>query len=128
MKLIRNNALLILLTSSTLLEQSSSFPTTLHKQHSSTSLHSTKENTHKDVPYAEASYNPHAASVYYQNRKLQSIRRLSQIVSKSAGFIASTVVDTRLKREEEMAERRSEELLELVSDLGPTFIKVGLML
>ena len=40
------------------------------------------------------------------------------------GFIASTVIDAKLGKEDETVDRRSEELLELISDLGPTFIKV----
>lgn len=57
---------------------------------------------------------------------MQSIGRLTQIASKSGKFVVDTVLDSKLKREEKMVDRRSVELLELVSDLGPTFIKVGL--
>jgi predicted unusual protein kinase regulating ubiquinone biosynthesis (AarF/ABC1/UbiB family) len=46
-------------------------------------------------------------------------------MTKSLGFITDTVLDAKLNREDDMVDRRSDELLELVSDLGPTFIKVG---
>ena len=39
--------------------------------------------------------------------------------------MASTLLDKRLGREEEMVDQRSDELLELVTKLGPTFIKIG---
>lgn len=46
-------------------------------------------------------------------------------MGKSSGFIVNTVLDAKLHREDEVVDRRSRELLELVSDLGPTFIKIG---
>ena len=55
-----------------------------------------------DVPYQEASYDPHAADEFYQNRRLDKISRLTQIVGKSSGFIASTVLDSKLNREEKV--------------------------
>jgi len=94
------------------------------QRHCTTSLYSTKQKSH-DAPYTEASYDPYAASTYYQKRNAQSLSRLLQILSKSSVFVASTVLDSALNREEEMAERRSAELLNLISDLGPTFIKVS---
>lgn len=105
------------------IDQISAFPV-LQTKRFTTFLQSTKEK--HDAPYSEAAYNPHAASEFYQNRKLQSISRLSQILSRSVGFIASTVIDSKLGKEDETVEKRSEELLELISDLGPTFIKVSL--
>ena len=55
-----------------------------------------------DVPYQEASYDPHAAAKFYQNRRLDKISRLTQIVGKSSGFIAGTVLDSKLNREEKV--------------------------
>eukprot|EP00984_Skeletonema_dohrnii_P006492 scaffold2327_cov112-Skeletonema_dohrnii-CCMP3373.AAC.6 len=78
-----------------------------------------------DAPYKEANYDPHATAEYYKDRPIESLSRLTQIVSKSSGFIVDTILDTKLNREEELVDQRSEELLELVSDLGPTFIKIG---
>merc|ERR1712127_899796 len=68
-----------------------------------------------DVPYQEASYDPHAAIKFYQNRRLSKISRLTQIVGKSSGFIAGTVLDSKLNREEKLVDQRSDELLELIS-------------
>lgn len=55
-----------------------------------------------DAPYQEACYDPHAANEFYQNRRLDKISRLTQIVGKSSGFIASTVLDSKLNREEKV--------------------------
>lgn len=78
-----------------------------------------------DVPYEEANYDPHAAQEFYKNKRIKSLSRLTQIAGKSSKFIADTILDTKLNREEELVDQRSEELLELVCELGPTFIKIG---
>ena len=78
-----------------------------------------------DVPYAEAAYDPVAADEFFRSRPLAAMGRLAQLVAKSSGFITAIVLDKKLGREERMVERRSQELLELVTALGPTSIKVG---
>lgn len=78
-----------------------------------------------DVPYTEAEYDPHAAETFYKDRPIASAARLTQLLSKSSGFIVDSLLDTKFNREEQMVEQRSTELLELVSELGPTCIKVG---
>jgi predicted unusual protein kinase regulating ubiquinone biosynthesis (AarF/ABC1/UbiB family) len=90
-------------------------------------LHATTENIEYgvDVPYSEASYDPHAAAEFYKDRPIESFTRLAQIITKSGSFIVDTVLDAKLNREEKMVDRRSDELLELVSDLGPAFVKIG---
>lgn len=72
----------------------------------------------RDVPYPEAAYNPLAAEEFYRKRPIESAARLAKIVTRSLGFVADTAMDSRLGREDEMADRRGDELLELVSDLG----------
>jgi predicted unusual protein kinase regulating ubiquinone biosynthesis (AarF/ABC1/UbiB family) len=79
----------------------------------------------EDAPYLEASYDPHAADDFYSSRKLASLTRLIQLLTQSSGFVTNAILDSKLNREDEMVDKRSQELLELVSDLGPTFIKVG---
>ena len=78
-----------------------------------------------DAPYKEANYNPQAAEQFYKNKRIESLSRTLQIVSKSSGFISNTILDAKLNREDELVDQRSEELLQLVSELGPTFIKIG---
>ncbi|EOD15034.1 hypothetical protein EMIHUDRAFT_256547, partial [Emiliania huxleyi CCMP1516] len=71
-----------------------------------------------DAPYREAEYDPEAAD------------RLAyrQIAFLSAGFVGKVLADKQLGREEAMVDRRSEELLQLVTRLGVTAIKVGQVL
>jgi len=78
-----------------------------------------------DAPYEEANYNPQAAEQFYKNKRIESLSRTLQIVSKSSGFISNTILDAKLNREDELVDQRSDELLQLVSELGPTFIKIG---
>jgi predicted unusual protein kinase regulating ubiquinone biosynthesis (AarF/ABC1/UbiB family) len=78
-----------------------------------------------DVPYKEAAYDPAAAELFFRARPLESLGRLGQLLTKSSGFIASILLDKTLDREERMVDQRSQELLELVTSLGPTCIKVG---
>lgn len=99
-------------------------------------LQATNNNNHRkpekkieygiDAPYAEASYDPNAANDFYKSRRLASIIRLTQLLTKSSGFVTNAILDAKVfDREEEMVDQRSQELLDLVSELGPTFIKVG---
>jgi len=98
----------------------------LHKLHSHTNPNLLEPIEYGiNAPYAEASYDPHAAELFYRDRPLSSFTRLAQLVTRSSSFIADTILDTKLNREEKMVERRSQELLELITALGPTFIKVG---
>ena len=78
-----------------------------------------------DVPYKEAAYDPVAADAFFRKRPVATARRALQLARLSGGFILATVVDRLLKRQDEMVEKRSRELLEVVLALGPTFIKIG---
>jgi len=78
-----------------------------------------------DVPYKEAAYDPVAADAFFRKRPVATARRALQLARLSGGFILATVVDRLLKRQDEMVEQRSRELLEVVLALGPTFIKIG---
>ena len=81
----------------------------------------------QDVPYKEADYQPTAADKFFRARPLASLGRLVQLTQLSGGFVANLMLDKALKREEEaeIIEARSQQLLDLVTQLGPTFIKVG---
>ena len=78
-----------------------------------------------NVPYKEAAYDPVAADAFFRKRPVATARRAFQLTRLSGGFILATVVDRLLKRQDDMVEQRSRELLELVVALGPTFIKIG---
>lgn len=78
-----------------------------------------------DVPYREAAYDPAAADAFFGKRPLETARRFAQLVQLSTGFVFSTLVDKVLKREDHVLEERSQQLLEVVTNLGPSFIKIG---
>ena len=58
-----------------------------------------------DAPYEEANYDPHAAQEFYKNKRIKSLSRLTQIAGKSSKFIADTILDTKLNREEEVRKK-----------------------
>ena len=78
-----------------------------------------------DVPYAEACYDAAAAESYFAARPLESLGRLLELARVSGGFVANVVLDKKLGREAATAARRSDELLDVVTRLGTTSIKVG---
>jgi aarF domain-containing kinase len=81
----------------------------------------------REVPYDEAAYDPSAAKEFFLARPLAPLRRLAQIASLSGGFVASVALDKALGREDhsEVIAARSQQLLEVVTDLGATFVKIG---
>ena len=66
-----------------------------------------------------------SASAFFCARPLVGIKRLLRIGQLSAGFVLRTSWDKFRGTEDEMTETRSRQLLEVVTKLGPTFIKVG---
>ena len=78
-----------------------------------------------DAPYKEAAYDPLAAEDFFRARPLQALRRALQIAQQSGGFVMALVLDRILKREDQMTAKRSEQLLDVIIRLGPTFIKIG---
>ena len=88
---------------------------------------SSKSYNKDSIPYSEAEYNPQAAKEFYRSRNSEKFRRLVQIASLSGGFITNLLFDKLFKREEnpKIVEQRSQQLLEVVTKLGPAFIKVG---
>ena len=95
----------------------------------------------QNVPYREANYDPDAADDFYEKRPMKSIGRFLQIASKSSRFILDTTfLDEKGSHEKstsqasdlgatagmtELERKRSKELVDLITALGPTFIKVG---
>ena len=77
-----------------------------------------------DVPYREGEYDPAAADAFFRQRPMAVLRRVVQLTRLSGGFVFAVILDKVLKREEQMTEQRSQALLELVTKLGPAFIKL----
>eukprot|EP00531_Pseudo-nitzschia_arenysensis_P006025 CAMPEP_0116132988 /NCGR_PEP_ID=MMETSP0329-20121206/9859_1 /TAXON_ID=697910 /ORGANISM="Pseudo-nitzschia arenysensis, Strain B593" /LENGTH=860 /DNA_ID=CAMNT_0003627575 /DNA_START=258 /DNA_END=2840 /DNA_ORIENTATION=- len=90
----------------------------------------------ENVPYREANYDPDAADDFYEKRPMKSIGRFLQIASKSSRFVIDTTfVDEKSSSHAsdlgatagmtDLERKRSKELVDLITALGPTFIKVG---
>ena len=58
-----------------------------------------------ETPYKEAAYDPEAADAFFRARPVATLTRLFQLTQLSGSFIASTVLDKKLGREEEMVEQ-----------------------
>ncbi len=94
-----------------------------------------------NVPYREANYDPDAADGFYEKRPMKAIGRFLQIASKSSRFVFDTTfVDEKGSHKKsssqasdlgatagmtDLERKRSKELVDLITALGPTFIKVG---
>lgn len=101
------------------------------KQHTNSPQHVDK------VPYGEASYDPNAADEFYGARPTKSLGRFLQIASKSSRFVINSVFDEKRSDHDkdilddsdlgmtDLERKRSKELVDLITALGPTFIKVG---
>mmetsp|Transcript_3419 Transcript_3419/g.5268 ORF Transcript_3419/g.5268 Transcript_3419/m.5268 type:complete len:839 (-) Transcript_3419:43-2559(-) len=86
-----------------------------------------RSNDISSFPYSEAAYDPSAAEEYFQNHPLDALGRLLQLSSLTGGFVVSLLLDKVLNRSDDdvITERRAKQLLEVLTDLGPAFIKVG---
>jgi len=77
------------------------------------------------TPYPRDRYDAAAATRYFRTRLPAVVRRAAEILVTSLGFGVSVWADALRGRAEENAERRALELARLLTQLGPTFIKVG---
>jgi predicted unusual protein kinase regulating ubiquinone biosynthesis (AarF/ABC1/UbiB family) len=77
-------------------------------------------------PIAQSrSYDPIAIAQYYKYRPWRGIWRAITIVSLFAWFVIGLKWDSWRQREEENKLKRAAQLREMLTHLGPTFIKVG---
>lgn len=77
-------------------------------------------------PYARGEYDANQARSYYSRHPIVVLQRLLQMLRLSNQFILNILVDKYIFRNEESQRgQRAEELLELITKLGPTAIKVG---
>ena len=70
-------------------------------------------------------YNPDAIASYYRYRPWLAWGRLLRIIWSFAGFIFSLKWDEWQNQVEQNKRKRATQLRELLTRLGPTFIKVG---
>jgi len=77
-------------------------------------------------PYARGNYDPVQAKAYYSRHKLLVFQRAAQVFRLSNTFFAEILFDKYiLKDESKNRTQRAQELLTLVTKLGPTAIKIG---
>ena len=77
-------------------------------------------------PYSRGNYDPVQAKAYYSRHQRLVIQRAVQVFRLSNGFLAGILWDKYvLRNEERNRAQRAQELLTLVTNLGPTAIKIG---
>jgi aarF domain-containing kinase len=75
------------------------------------------------LPY---DYNPKALKEFFGSRPLSVLTRIFQVMSVGGGFVLKTTVDTLLGRDDpELEVKRAIELRDMMTSLGPFFIKIG---
>ncbi len=70
-------------------------------------------------------YNPETITAYYRQRSLQVLGRLINIVMPFAAFFLGLWLDKTTGKAERNQKQRAIQLRELLTKLGPTYIKVG---
>ena len=82
-----------------------------------------------DSPYPAGVYDARTATQYFRTRPLTQLIRVAEIMFLSSSFLFSVYVLDKLfsspENAEELEEKRGVELADLLTVLGPTFIKVG---
>jgi len=79
-------------------------------------------------PYLRGQYDPLLAQSYYKSKPLLVIRRMAQMFRLSNTFLFNILVDKYIFRRDEddlINQKRAQELLVLIQEIGPTAIKVG---
>jgi hypothetical protein len=77
-------------------------------------------------PYVRGNYDPIQAKAFYQKHPKIVLQRALQLFRLSNKFIINLFIDKNiLKREESMRPQRADELLQLITQMGVTSIKVG---
>lgn len=74
-------------------------------------------------PYPLQRYDPIAAQVFFDGKPVEAIARGLEISLKSLSFALSLLKDNVQNQWEQNEEQRGMELAQLLTDLGPTFIK-----
>jgi aarF domain-containing kinase len=73
-------------------------------------------------------YDPVALKAYFSSRPISVLTRILQVTSAGSGFLIQSAVDQLLKRNErnpDLEVKRAAELRDLITSLGPFFIKIG---
>lgn len=77
------------------------------------------------TPYPTGTYDAKTAAAFFRERPLVVLKRASFISLSAAGFGASVLLDVLTGSYKENEPKRADQLTELLTQLGPTFIKIG---
>jgi len=83
------------------------------------------EGVSPEKPYPLNKYDADAAAAYFSSRPLLVLSRALQVLSTSAKFGTDLAMDILTDKFDENSDVRSIELAELLTTLGPSFIKIG---
>jgi ABC1 atypical kinase-like domain len=76
-------------------------------------------------PYPRGVYDPVAAQAYYRKHKILTAQRILELLRLSNRFLLNLAVDKYVFPKRQQQHQRAQELLALITELGPTAIKVG---
>jgi len=76
-------------------------------------------------PYPKGTYDPAAADAYFRERPFEFLQRAAFISLSAAGFGVAVLFDILTGTYEKNEPKRADELTDLLTRLGPTFIKIG---
>eukprot|EP00977_Amphora_coffeiformis_P002907 scaffold561_cov162-Amphora_coffeaeformis.AAC.8 len=79
-------------------------------------------------PYPRGKYDPIKAREYYQRHPILVARRLAELFRLSYHWLFHLLVEKYIYKNEEHREERAQELLALITHLGPTAVKIGQVL
>lgn len=91
----------------------------------STSAQSSPRKPRRLDPFEDLSYDPEAIAAYYGRRPLAVVSRLFQIVWPLVSFVVQYLLTRRGNASEAQQRRQAQRLRELLTDLGPAYIKIG---
>jgi len=85
-----------------------------------------RQGTHCEArPYPDGRYDAETAATYFSQRPWLVAIRAAELASTTLGFAVKLLLDSQTGRWEEMSSTRARELTDILTRLGPTFIKIG---
>ncbi|CAJ1392458.1 unnamed protein product [Effrenium voratum] len=77
------------------------------------------------TPFPDGKYDPDTAAAYFQSRPWMVTWRAAELAGTGLSLAARLLLDLQTGQWEANASKRAQELVEILTDLGPTFIKIG---
>ena len=96
-----------------------------HTRHDTITVESSSQIRHPALDDNEWRYDPERINNYYRNRPLSVARRLVALIFPGTAFGVRLLFDKLRGRIAQNEEKRAIELREILTELGPTYIKIG---